>query len=233
MGGSGGATYAIGDVHGRADLLAEALARIDRDAQGREPRIICLGDMVDRGPQSREAVSLLKRRAERCGLEVLRGNHEVMMLNAFSEGAARRDHWKRSGGVATLASYLPPNTGSAGMTLLREHLAWIDQLPLVLRDAHRTYVHAGLKPFCTAEPDEATCLWIREPFLTAGAKGFTSHVVHGHTPTWAGKPHAGLPELLGHRTNLDTAAYLTGVLTVGVFDPDVAGGPRELWAVTV
>jgi serine/threonine protein phosphatase 1 len=76
--------------------------------------------------------------------------------------------------------------------------------------------------------NEETCLWIRERFLRAGPGDLPAHVVHGHTPHWADKPDARLPELLPHRTNLDTGAFMTGVLTAGVFDPATPGGPIRL-----
>ena len=94
-------------------------------------------------------------------------------------------------------------------------------------------MHAGLEPGVPLGlQDEATLLWIRGPFLRAPAEAFEAHVVHGHTPLWDEKPEAAEPELLAHRTNLDTGAYFTGVLTVGVFDPAAPGGPIELLPVS-
>lgn len=73
-------------------------------------------------------------------------------------------------------------------------------------------------------------MWIRERFLGAEASELEAHVVHGHTPLWEGKREAAEPELLGHRTNLDTAAFATGVLTIGVFEADTPGGPTSILA---
>jgi hypothetical protein len=84
----------------------------------------------------------------------------------------------------------------------------------------------GLTPNRTlAQQDQRTCLWIRNAFLTADPDDIPAdHVVHGHTP------HRQ-PELLPHRTNLDTGVYVTGILTVGIFDDDVPGGPIEVWSI--
>ena len=113
-----------------------------------------------------------------------------------------------------------------------EHLRWITQLPLTSGDGHRVYVHAGLLPDTAfTGQSEEVCLWIRERFLRAQPHQFDCHIVHGHTPVWEGKPDAGTPELLVHRTNLDLAAYATNSLGVGVFDSDVAGGPLKVMIV--
>jgi serine/threonine protein phosphatase 1 len=83
------------------------------------------------------------------------------------------------------------------------------------------------------EQDPATLLWIRDRFLMAGPEALSRHVVHGHTPRWRGKPDMAIPERLPHRTNLDTGAWTTGVLSVGVFDTDQPGGPLEVLAIRV
>jgi serine/threonine protein phosphatase 1 len=104
---------------------------------------------------------------------------------------------------------------------------------LTHRDAHRLYVHAGVVPSTPVESqDKRALLWIRETFLSAKAATLPCHVVHGHTPRWRKKPDPARPELLPHRTNLDTGAYFTGVLSIGVFDDVQAGGPLEILSAT-
>src|SRR6202034_935427 len=105
-------------------------------------------------------------------------------------------------------------------------------LPRTTGDGHRIYVHAGLMPGTPAhrQKDE-TCLWIRERFLQARPGEFEAHVVHGHTPVWEGKPDPAEPELLEHRTNIDTGAFATGVLSVAVFDADTPGGRIEVLTI--
>lgn len=212
--------FAVGDVHGRLDLLERAWAAMEAHARGRAARVVFLGDYVDRGPDSRGVIEFVMRAQAEGAATCLKGNHEAMMVDAL-RGAAPMPWWLGNGGDATLASYRG--------AVAPEHLEWMDALPLLHRDPHRIYVHAGLKPGVALEnQDEETCLWIRERFLRAGAEELPAHVVHGHTPFWAGKPDPRQPELLPHRTNLDTGAYMTGVLTVGVFDPDAPGGPVRL-----
>jgi serine/threonine protein phosphatase 1 len=218
-------TYAIGDIHGRLDPLTAAMDHIHAHAAGRPHRIIFLGDYIDRGPESRGVIEFLMA-AERTGpITCLKGNHEALMLGALRRpdgGALPR--WLRNGGDATLRSY---GTDAHDLSAVpQEHLNWLARLPFLIHDDHRIYVHAGVTPGIPLDrQDEDACLWIREPFLRAPPAAFDRHVVHGHTPTWAGKPDPSEPELLPHRSNLDTGAYFTGVLTVGIFDDDLPGGP--------
>ena len=223
-----GLVYAFGDIHGRLDLLLRALARIDAHAAGRPATLVFLGDYVDRGPDSRGVVEHLMELERRGGVICLKGNHEDLMVRALSGGAVSLGHWLDNGGRQALHSY-----GAGGpddFRLIPEaHLDWMEHLPLMARDRHRLYVHAGLFPGRAPErQSERACLWIRERFLEAPAEALPAHVVHGHTPEWAGKPQAAEPELLAHRTNLDTGAWHTDVLTVGVFDAGRPGGPLEL-----
>lgn len=220
-------TFAVGDVHGRFDLVQRAIAAIEHHAAGRPSRTIMLGDYVDRGPDSRSVVEFLMAASAAPGssLICLKGNHEHLMLRACREGGAISDRWRGVGGDATLQSY--PDGVPA------EHLAWLDQLPLTAHDEHRCFVHAGVMPGLDLRDNkEDTFLWIRDPFLRAGAQDLPCHIVHGHSPHHELKPVPRLPELLAHRTNLDSAAFATGVLTVGVFDGERAGGPIAIIQVT-
>ncbi|TGD99083.1 metallophosphoesterase family protein [Methylobacterium nonmethylotrophicum] len=214
-------TYAIGDVHGRADLLGLLLARIEAHRAGRPRRIVCLGDVIDRGPDSAGAVALLRelQAREPGAVTCLMGNHEALLLDAVA--GARPDLWRINGGAATLASYGVAQAGD----LPDDIVAWIAALPTLHGDAQRWYVHGGLDPALGAEAsDRETRLWMREPFLSAG-HDFGRHVVHGHTPTRTGRP-----ELKAYRTNLDTGAVFGGPLTAGVFTEE-QGPPVEILAV--
>lgn len=211
-------TFAIGDIHGRLDLLERAADAITdylalREALG---HVICLGDYVDRGPDSKGVIDFLME-AERLGaLTCLKGNHEELML----EGLAGRGLglWIGDGGGATLASY-----GDAGVP--DEHKEWLAKLPSVLEADGRIFVHAGLFPgIPLSQQDDEQMMWIRDRFLLA-EKDFAGwpHIVHGHTPVHLWKQNPAEPELLSWRTNLDTGAFHTGVLTVGVFADDRRG----------
>jgi len=223
-------TYAIGDIHGRFDLLEQALQLIARHAGGAPGRVIFLGDYVDRGPDSRRVVERLMK-IEAAGAAVcLKGNHEDMMVRALSgEGRLAMEQWLRNGGGQTLMSYGVRPGEDPAPHVPGEHTRWMATLPTSTGDGRRIYVHAGLSPKTPFDrQNETSMLWIRERFLRAKAKELETHVVHGHTPLWEGKPDADEPELLPHRTNLDTAAFATGVLSIGVFDPDRDGGPVEV-----
>ncbi|AWN48217.1 serine/threonine protein phosphatase [Methylobacterium terrae] len=214
-------TYAIGDVHGRADLLERLLARIEAHRAGRARRLVFLGDAIDRGPDSARAVAILReiQAREPSSVTCLLGNHEAMLLDAVA--GSNLDLWALNGGGTTLASFGVAHPDE----LPREVVAWIAALPTLHGDARRWYVHGGLDPAMRAhDSDRATRLWMREPFLSAG-HDFGRHVVHGHTPT-----RDGLPELKAHRTNLDTGAVFGGPLTAGVFD-DRQGPPVDILTV--
>jgi len=208
-------TYVIGDIHGRDDLLGAALAQITaRDDGG---IIVTIGDYVGKGPQSRQVIDrLLPGVGGGWQLLALKGNHDAMMVEALRD-PAKLDGWLEKGGDAALASY-----GGDPAGVPEAHIAWLDQRPLMHLDAHRLYVHAGVDPALPLErQSEQTLLWMRYPEGYAGGLG-ELHVVHGHDK------HPDGPLLYPGRTNLDTAAWKTGRLTVGVFDDNRPGGPVDL-----
>ena len=133
---------------------------------------------------------------------------------------AKMAWWMDKGGDAALASY-----GGDPAGIPQSHITWLDQLRLMHVDAHRLYVHAGVDPGVPLDrQSETTLLWKRYP------KGFPEgfgrlHVVHGHDNFPDG------PLLYEGRSNLDTAAWRTGRLTIGVFDNDRPGGPVDLLVV--
>ncbi len=226
-----GLTYAVGDIHGRDDLLEQALDLIADHAGGRTRRIVFLGDYVDRGPASRQAIDRLIAASAEPGVVCLKGNHEALMLGALDHwGGPAKWRWLANGGETTLLSYgVDEPTAVAAPAIPAAHRDWLTALPLTARDEHRIYVHAGLAPNTPlAAQKESSLLWIREAFLSAAADELPAHVVHGHTPYWAGKPDLAEPERLAQRTNLDTGAFATGVLAIGVFADDTAGGPVDV-----
>lgn len=211
-----GIVYAIGDIHGRLDLLKLAADAIMDDLAGRSGRVICLGDYVDRGPDSKGVIEFLMGAQRDGAMTCLKGNHEDMLVDSCMHG---RDEgmWLGNGGMATIASY--------GGEIDPDHVAWMASLPTIVEAAGRVFVHAGLMPGAPLEGQEDdVVMWIRDRFLLA-ERDFIGwpHIVHGHTPSHPWKTDPAEPELLAWRTNLDTAAFHTGVLTVGVFEGD--GGP--------
>jgi serine/threonine protein phosphatase 1 len=210
-------TYVIPDLHGRYDLLSQGLAGIAAHAKDDPATIVAIGDYVDKGPHSKDVIDrLLAGFAEDCSFVALKGNHDALMAAALRD-PAKMDQWMAKGGRAALASY-----GGDTAAVPPSHLAWLDQLRLLHVDAHRVYVHAGLDPALPLDcQDEATLLTKRYPTQFTGGYRHR-HVVHGHDNCPDG------PLLYQGRTNLDTLAWRTGRLTIGVFADHLPGGPVEL-----
>jgi serine/threonine protein phosphatase 1 len=205
--------YAIGDIHGCHDPLMELLEHIAFHAAGRPYRGIFLGDYVDRGPKSREAVRAVRTSVETGRWTALKGNHEEMMVAGLSD-PKERDFWLEYGGDETLASYASHDAA------MKDDLAWFATLPTMIETAHHIFVHAGLDPRQPLDrQSDRSRLWIRG--WAQDGHDFGKHVVYGHTPHDA-------PLLLPHSTCLDTGAYRGGPLTAGVFDEDSKSGPLKL-----
>lgn len=220
-------TYVIGDIHGRFDLLQLAIAAIVTDESRNEKRIITLGDYIDRGPDSAKVVDLLAHWDHpKISLKCLMGNHEEMLVLVLN-GLLPLSEWRANGADATLGSYGISADGAAagGLDLPDAHAAWLSQLPSILVDSHRIYVHAGADPNIPIEDQGADVfLWMRYAPGHNGGHG-SRHVVHGHTPFFDG------PMLYSGRTNLDVGAFASGRLVVAVFDDSLAGGPIKILEV--
>jgi serine/threonine protein phosphatase 1 len=215
--------YAVGDVHGRLDLLDQMLRMIERDDAERDAAIrrtlIFLGDYIDRGAESRGVIQRLID-APPSGFEIicLKGNHEDLLLRGMTEQMALIA-WLGNGGGETLASYgvaRPPHEGAAMRTndvadalvaaMPAAHLTFLRELELTVSFGDYFFVHAGVRPGVPlASQDEYDLLYIREPFLSHRGQ-FGKVVVHGHTPVRE-------PELRPNRIGIDTGAFFTGRLT--------------------
>lgn len=215
-----GLTYVIPDLHGRDDLLSEGLAGIGAHSGGHAGVIVTIGDYVDKGPQSKQVVErLLPGIAEGWSLVALKGNHDAMMVGALRD-PSKMASWIEKGGDTALASY-----GGDPAAVPQSHIAWLDGLRLMHVDNHRIYVHAGVDPELPLDrQSETTLLWKRYPKGFPGGFG-EFHVVHGHDNSPGG------PLLYEGRTNLDTLAWRTGRLVIGVFDDDRPGGPVDFIVV--
>ncbi|MBU0725791.1 MAG: metallophosphoesterase [Alphaproteobacteria bacterium] len=217
--------YAIGDVHGRADLLSELLELLKRDA-ARAPEsrrvLVMLGDYIDRGEWPRHTVDmLLEDPLPGAELVLLCGNHEDYLIR-FLDDPSVGPHWLANGGDATLRSYgiepgrhLRMADGWRRMSLL---------LGEALTPAHRDFyaglkthhiegdylfVHAGIRPGAPLDgQSREEMLWIRDLFLSSTAD-HGAVVVHGHTVSWA-------PEDRPNRIGIDTGAFMTGRLTAAI-----------------
>jgi serine/threonine protein phosphatase 1 len=204
-------TFAIGDIHGCLDKLRRLLAACEAHAAGRPARFVCLGDYIDRGPDSRGVVELLMQRqqAQPATMVCLRGNHEQMAIAAHEDERAMA-LWLRNSGATTQRNYRRTHG-----RIEEAHLAWLRALPFCHDDGLRFFVHAGIdltRPL--DQQDDEVMVWMREPFLTdCDRVDCGRFIVHGHTPL-----RTGMPDLRKRRVNLDTAAVIGGPLTAAVFD---------------
>ena len=210
--------YAVGDIHGRADLLSEIIARIDDDIRRRpiaHTVEVYLGDSIDRGPDASTVLDLLAFRLVANRAVCLRGNHEAVM-EGFLQDPAILPHWLQLGGLQTLASYgIELHDGTEAPAAV--HRRFVDAFPreheLVMRCLRNQFscgdflfVHAGIRPDVPIEhQDPNDLIWIRDEFLNSTQR-HERFVVHGHTPV----PH---PDIRPNRINIDTAAWRTGTLT--------------------
>lgn len=217
--------YAIGDIHGRADLLDRLLLRVghdvaDRDRGQERATLVFLGDYVDRGDRSREVIDRLLELEGSARYETvfLKGNHEDAMLRFLRAPEGNAD-WLSYGGLATLMSYgvrevaqaMPPERLRAAAAQLAEnlpaaHLRFLDRLRLTWQSGGYFFCHAGVCPdLAQAEQPEDSLLWGDPDFFERAWKEGL-RVVYGHHVRAA-------PEIGPNRIGIDTGAYFTGRLT--------------------
>jgi serine/threonine protein phosphatase 1 len=226
--------YAVGDVHGRYDLLKQLTSLIIEDwtarAGNRRPLLIFCGDYVDRGPHSAAVVEALIWLQQRSDIQAcfLKGNHEAALMR-FLDNPSDCGGWLRFGGVETLRSYgvvAPAPDDPASCLRARDlllhhmpssHLRFLERLELMLVIGDYAFVHAGVQPGVDLRDQrEDDLLWIRQDFLSDEGP-FEKIIVHGHS--WTDDQ----PRVLPHRIGLDTGAYATGVLTAVRLDSDEIG----------
>jgi serine/threonine protein phosphatase 1 len=215
--------YAIGDIHGRADLVSLLLAHIAADAAASRNvtrrTLIFVGDYVDRGPDSRQVVeTLISGLPQGFDVHFLKGNHEAILLD-FLEDASWLDYWRANGADPTLLSYSVDVEGlvrtkapseewrRAFVAALPEtHRRFYQGLELMVSRGSYLFAHAGVRPGVPLEAQEPhDLIWIRGDFLES-EEPFGKVVVHGHTP-------AVEPQLRANRIGIDTGACFTGRLT--------------------
>jgi serine/threonine protein phosphatase 1 len=216
--------YAVGDIHGRSDLLAKIHRSIREDAQGFSGERVCVyvGDYIDRGPDSRGVIeALLGEPLGGFRIHLLIGNHEDILLRFLSD-ASVAPVWIMNGGGATLDSYgvdwreAAADGFVAAQAALRRnlpdpHLRFFRSLKPSHEEGGYLFVHAGIRPGRPVErQDPQDLMWIRDEFLYSTAD-HGKVVVHGHTI-------AEEPQLLDNRIGIDTGAYATGRLTCLVLE---------------
>ncbi len=217
---AGERVYAIGDVHGRRDCLDALLIRIgedDRERGAARTTIVLLGDLVDRGPESRGVIERLMQLAQVRPCIFLMGNHEEVFIDAWEgdEAAARLFH--RIGGRETLLSYgvTVDDYDSADFARLivllathvpADHIAFLRGFRDTYQSGDYLFVHAGIRPGRPIEEQEPTDMrWIRDRFLN-DPRDHGVVVVHGHSI-------AAVVDDLPNRIGIDTGAYASGKLT--------------------
>lgn len=211
--------YAVGDIHGRLDLLAAlrtAIAEDDALHPPAETTVVLLGDLIDRGPESAGVIAFSRTWRDAEDLRILCGNHEEMFLESL-ENLDVFQHFLRFGGRETALSYgidrelfdnAPLGTAQRLMAeaVPETDIAFLHNLDDCLVIGDYLFVHAGIRPGLPLDRQaSADMRWIREPFLSSRAD-HRHFIVHGHTIT----PE---PEACANRLGIDTGAYMTGRLT--------------------
>ena len=225
---AGTRVYAIGDIHGRIDLLERMIGLIQADAAAAPANrqvLVHLGDYVDRGPDSAKVVSCLTERTP-TGFEAifLKGNHEDLLVR-FMEWGLGGESWLLNGGTETLSSYgidMPPFPSATELVdcqrrmlavLPSRHKSFFRNLAMSHREGDYLFVHAGIRPgVAWAEQRATDLLWIREEFLFA-EEDHGCCVVHGHTVVQS-------PIATDRQIAVDTGAFKSGVLTCAVLACD-------------
>lgn len=218
--GEDGRCYAIGDIHGRLDLLEQLLRLIAADCLTREPmasRLLFLGDLVDRGPSSRAVVDRVMGLVDREDAICLKGNHEELFVAAAYGDERVVPTFRRAGGGQALASYgLTPRQfetmeDAAIVAWMqahvpRAHVDFLDGCPNSIVWGDYLFVHAGIRPgIAIDDQDPVDLRWIRRDFLDHD-RAHPKMVVHGHSIT----PDV---DLRTNRIGVDTGAYFSGRLT--------------------
>ncbi len=223
--------YAIGDIHGHLDQLRGLHGLIAEDAarDGTPARIVHVGDLVDRGPNSAGVIDyLMSGMADGQDWIVLKGNHD-RMLTIFLDDPKAQDPGLRSdlgylhykiGGGATLASYgvrsaadrpLAPVHAEAVANVPASHRAFLESLPTSYQQDSALFVHAGIRPGLPIDRQSETDLvWIRREFLD-DPRDHGVLVIHGHTAI-------DNPTHYGNRVNIDSGAAYGGPLSAIVID---------------
>lgn len=212
---------AIGDIHGCLDQLEAQLAQVDADPDiPDDAPLVCIGDYVDRGPNSAQVLTKLRDLQSSSSRKVIciKGNHEVMMREFIDDPIGSGARWLRFGGLDTLASFgiTKPNTNNPDQMLdasealeaaVQNRIGnWLETLPLQWSTGNVSCVHAAMNPAkAITKQSDRTRLWGHPSFLDTD-RDDDEWVVFGHTV------HKR-PNATQHRIAIDTGAYETGLLT--------------------
>ncbi len=215
--------YAIGDIHGCLDEMKVALQWCFDDAKTDNvaAEVILLGDLVDKGPESKEVVNFLLdfENTDTFKLTTLKGNHDLMLANVWHDpNYYLVNTWWQHGGQQTLMSYgwhplMDRRPNRLEDYIPKSHIDFLSDLPVMYETDDLIFVHAGLRPgVAVADQTEHDLLWIRGQFLAAKFD-FGKPVIHGHAPDKKN------PMASNYRVGLDTGCFGSGKLAVAAFDP--------------
>lgn len=213
--------YAIGDVHGKASMLATAIVYLSDKLLHSEDTVVFLGDYIDRGEDTKGVFDVIRTfQASHEKVVLLRGNHESLFLNAFNDPDSEVI-WLYNGGLEMLQSYEVEWTQNWREQVRPEDIDIIYSTEMEYESEHYRFVHAGyVPPGMTAglRPDLDPRLWIREEFIYSDAD-FGKVIIFGHTvqTNW-------LPLVMQNKVGLDTGAAFGGRLSVAGFDDSVPPG---------
>lgn len=213
--------YAIGDIHGRYDLFRKIIVKIITHWEStpqtfQKIRIVLLGDLIDRGPASSECLEFAHQLVSFSKVELLRGNHEDLLLKSMAGNAVAQEIWVANGGLAFLSNFdiAPPKEGEDSFDFaerlnraMPEHLiTMLNNAPLTCRSGDYLFTHAGVKPGVSLRKQkEQDLLFIRQEF-TQSSRWHGAVIVHGHTIVESVEMHP-------NRIAVDTGAHASGRLS--------------------
>lgn len=223
--------YAIGDIHGRDDLLADLITLIEYDNAARssaDVTLILLGDLVNRGPSSKQVIDRVIHLSETWpDVRWIIGNHEEIFMKALHGDPAALRYFVRIGGGPTILSYGITREEFGRLTshelakifpslVPDSHVCFLKRGEESIRTGDYLFVHAGIRPGVSLDNQKSSDLrWIREDFL-ADKRNHGPMVIHGHTITRD-------VDTCHNRIGIDTGAYRSGVLTAIILE----GGNRH------
>ena len=224
--GLGERIYAVGDIHGRYDLLRSLLSLIIQDWEaveqdGKVIRLIFLGDIIDRGPDSRSCIAMLRHLTSQPRIDLLRGNHEDLLLRSIDGEKWAQNIWIEQGGLATLENYdvAPPRSDEDAFDFAErlttripaDDIAFLKETPIHLQSGTYFFVHAGVRPgIALHKQEEQDLIFIRDEF-TGADDWHGAVVVHGHTVV-------DDVDIRANRIAVDTGAWRSERLSCVVLD---------------
>lgn len=215
--------YAVGDIHGRLDLLLalEEIIMVDiAKTKAQRPVLCFLGDYINRGPNSAQVIEhLSKESSPQIPRVFLKGNQDDRMMAFLREPELQGAAWLGSGAKQTFESYgiwsskeqakhdrWKPLRDDLVVAMPPAHHRFLVQLRLAFVWRNFVFVHAGIDPESPLESQtERDLMWIKEPFLRS-TKNFGPRIVHGHVKV-------AEPEFHPNRIAIDTGAHESGRLT--------------------